>query len=315
VAFKGELRTDRLIGGIPAHAQGHGLPKRPDLFDKPEDFPLILLTEQQYVDNKSNLDSQKNTPFTRIYVFYNASGDNTAVYEIAAGLGGTNTLHIVKSSATINVEVRNGGVAGETIGYAAAGILNTVLRLNDGNYDVFPVFKRYNRPRDVVETVFPKAENGDPWFQSVSFGEGLEDYEIDINKLLRGLVMTSGSAWVVVDNKTESGGIRFQEGGTVHKTPTGLENIMQGNPITFQIDMPKVGTTYAESTSGVNWQFGPTGNAVLLQVSANDTTPLTSVTIKGDMMYTITVTGNHNTTGIHAYISDERPIDTKDFNL
>ncbi|MDR0551991.1 MAG: hypothetical protein LBG72_08260, partial [Spirochaetaceae bacterium] len=92
VAFKGDLRADALIGGIPAHAQGHGLPLNTTLFNKTEDFPMILLTEEQYKANKNNLQSQKNTPFTRVYVFYNKNGDNNVHYEISAGLGGSNSL-------------------------------------------------------------------------------------------------------------------------------------------------------------------------------------------------------------------------------
>ncbi|MDR2552522.1 MAG: hypothetical protein LBD31_05085 [Treponema sp.] len=87
VAFKGDLEAGKLVGGIPAHAQNHGLPGNPALFDKTEDFPLILLTKAQYEAHKGNLQSQRHTPFTRVYVFYNKNGDNTAVYELAAGLG------------------------------------------------------------------------------------------------------------------------------------------------------------------------------------------------------------------------------------
>jgi hypothetical protein len=129
VAFKGDLNAGKLIGGIPAHAQNHGLPYSPALFDKTEDFPLILLEEAQYNANKGDLSSQKNSPFTRVYVFYNKSGDNTAVYEIASGLGGANNLEVVNASASINVELRINGPAGETLGYAPAGILNTTLKL------------------------------------------------------------------------------------------------------------------------------------------------------------------------------------------
>jgi hypothetical protein len=314
VAFKGELRADRLIGGIPAHAQNHGLPNTPALFDKTEDFPMILLTENQYNANISNLSSQKNTPFTRVYVFYNKSGDNTTVYEIAGGLGGTNALHIINTSTSMNIELRLGGVAGETIGYAPAGILDTTLRLNDGNYNVFPVFKRYNSIRDVVETVYPKASTGDPWFRSVSFGEGTLDYTMNLKTLLQGLTMTSGAAWVFVSNQSETG-IRFVEGGTVHKTASGLENIMTTR--TFQIDMPKVSGTnnYADSKDVANWRFGPTGYEMALQVSATDSTLKGTFSIERDKMYTITVTGDHNLGTLKAYISSTTTIDTSDFAM
>jgi hypothetical protein len=106
VAFKGDLRADALIGGIPGGNKNHRLPYVPELFDKTEDFPLILLTEEQYNANKDNLLSQKNYPFTRVYVFYNKTGDNSIVYEIAEGLGGNNSLRIINPSSSLNVEIR-----------------------------------------------------------------------------------------------------------------------------------------------------------------------------------------------------------------
>jgi len=315
VAFKGELKAETLVGGIPAHAQNHGLPKDLTLFNKTEDFPLIILTEAQYNANKSNLASQKNTPFTRVYVFYNKEGDNKAEIEIAEGLGGTNKLEIINASNSINVELRLDGVAGETIGYAPAGILNTTLRLQDGNYNIFPVFKRYNRTRDVVETVYPKGTGSNyAWFQPYSFGEGTDSATMNLKTLLQSTVFTSGAAWVYVNNQTTSGGIRFVEGTKVHKTASGLENIMSGNPKTFQIDMPKAGegNKYVDSVEVANWKFGATGFEVALQTSATDATPVTTLTINRDKMYTVTVTGDHNANTLKAYISNETDIPTSE---
>ena len=311
VAFKGELKAEALVGGIPAHAQNHGMPKNPSLFDKTEDFPLIILTEAQYNANKSNLSSQRNTPFTRVYIFYNKSGDNTAVYEIAEGLGGNNSLEIINASNSINVELRVNGVAGETLGYAPAGILNTTLKLQDGNYNVFPVFKRYNKTRDVVETVYPKGTGSNyAWFQSYSFGEGTESATMNLKTLLQSTVFTSGAAWVYINNQTTSGGIRFVEGTNVRKTASGLENIMSGNPKTFQIDMPKAGegNKYVDSVEVANWKFGPSGFEVALQTSATDATVITTMTILRDKMYTVTVTGSHNDGNLKAYISNTTDI-------
>jgi len=315
VAFQGDLITDKLIGGIPAHASNHGLPKNPVLFDVTKEFPLILLTEAQYNANKSNLSSQKNTPFTRVYVFYNKSGDNTAVYEIAEGLGGKNSFEIINASNNINVELRVNGVAGETIGYAPAGILNTTLKLQDGNYNIFPVFKRYNRTRDVVETVYPKGTGSNyAWFQSYSFGEGTDSATMNLKSLLQSTVFTSGAAWVYVNNQTTSGGIRFVEGTNVHRTASGLENIMSGNPKTFQIDMPKTGegNKYADSVIAANWKFGPSGFEVALQTSETDATAVTTLSIERDKMYTVTVTGSHNDGNLKAWISATTDIPTSE---
>jgi len=311
VAFQGDLVAEKMIGGIPAHATNHGLPKDLTLFAETKDFPMIVLTEKQYNDNKSNLLSQKNTPFTRVYVFYNKAGDNTSVYEIAEGLGGTNKFEIINASNSINVELRLNGVAGETIGYAPAGILNTTLYLQDGNYNIFPVFKRYNRTRDVIETVYPKGTGSNyAWFQSYSFGEGTDSATMNLKTLLQSTVFTSGAAWVYVNNQTTSGGIRFVEGTKVHRTASGLENIMSGNPKTFQIDMPKAGegNKYVDSVDVANWKFGPSGFEVALQTSATDNTEVTTLTIDRDKMYTITVTGSHNDGNLKAYISNTTQI-------
>jgi hypothetical protein len=305
IAFKGELRAEALVGGIPAHAQNHGLPYSPALFDKTEDFPLILLTEAQYNANKSNLSSQRNTPFTRVYVFYNKSGDNKTVYEIASGLGGPNALEVINASSSINIELRVDGVAGETLGYAPANILNTTLKLQDGNYNIFPVFKRYNAFRDVVETVYLKGTGSNyAWFQSYSFGEGTASATMNLKDLLKTTTFTSGAAWVYVNNQTTSGGIRFVEGTHVHATASALTNIMSYNPRTLQIDMPKVGNKYDDSVVVPNWKFGATGFEVALQTSETDAAVVSSMTIERDKMYTVTVTGSHNDDTLKAWVSN-----------
>jgi len=315
VAFKGDLLPEKLIGGVPAHATGtgHGLPLNPSLFDKTEDFPLILLTEDQYNANKNNLASQKNTPFTRVYVFYNKSGDNTMIYEISGGLGGSNELKVINASNSINVELRVGGVAGETLGYAPAGILETTLKLQDGNYNIFPVLKRYNAFRDVVETTYPQGSGSNyAWFQAYSFGEGTTSATMNLKSILQTVKLTSGSAWIVITNNTTSGGIRFVEGTSVYATATGLTNIMSGNPRTFQVDMPKVAGTskYADFVEKSGWQFGPAGFEVDLQTSETDATKVTSLKIERDKMYTVTVTGNHNDGNLKAWLSSTTSIDS-----
>jgi len=316
VAFKGDLLDSKLIGGIPAHAQNHGLPKDPALFDKTEDFPMILLTEAQYIANKDNLNSSslRNAPFTRVYVFFNKSGDNTIVYEIAEGLGGNNELKIINASTSINVELRLGGAAGQTIGYAPAGILETTLRLHDGNYNIFPVFKKYNSFRDVVETVYPQGSgSGYSWFQSYSFGEGTTTATMNLKDLLQSTPFVLGAAWVVVNNQTNAG-IQFVEGSNVRTTATGLIYVMNNNTRTFQIDMPKSPGTnnYAESITVSNWKFGAPGFEVALQTGENDTTPVSSLTVDQGKMYTVTVTGSHNDNNLKAWISQTTVIPQND---
>ena len=116
-----------------------------------------------------------------------------------------------------------------------------------------------------------------------------------------------------VNNQTTSGGIRFMEGTNVHRTASGLENIANGTPRTFQIDMPKVaGDKYADSVIAANWKFGATGFEVALQTSETDTIPVSSLTIERDKMYTVTVTGSHNDNNLKAWVSSTTDIPTNE---
>jgi hypothetical protein len=203
-------------------------------------------------------------------------------------------------------------LAGETIGYAQAGMLATDLKLEDGTYNIFPVFKRYNRTRDVVETVYPKASSGDPWFRAVSFGD-IHEFNFNMRDLLKGLTMTSGAAWVYINNQTQDG-VGFNAGGSIRKTPSGADYVMSMAQITFQIDMPRLSTNnYQDSITVSNWKFGPAGYEVSLQMSASDTS--TDITIERDKMYTVTVTGSHNNGDLKAYISAVTNIDVTDFDI
>jgi len=138
VAFKGSLDERYKLGGIPASAQNHGIKKNPALFSPtPEDFPMILLTEEQYTKNKGSLSALEFSPFTKVYVFFNSQGENTVRYEISDKLGGEYVLNIANPS-TLNVELRVGGVAGPTLGYAPAGMQTTRLYVGHGGYGSFP---------------------------------------------------------------------------------------------------------------------------------------------------------------------------------
>jgi len=301
VAFKGDLGPDTLIGGIPAHAQNHGLPNNLSLFDKTGSFPMILITETQYNANKNNLASLKDTPFTRIFVFFNKQGDNTTVFRINSGLGGRNEFRIINSSKSINIEIRSGGPSGETIGFAPAGMLQTTLWMQDGDYDIFPVFVRYNAVRDIVEEIYPEGTASNyAWYRSYSF-DGGPPVIMNLKDLLSTVHFSSGAAWVVVNNQS-SGGVQFFTGTTQYTTPSGVRNIMS-TPVTFQINMPRIGSVYDDTITVANWSFGATAHSVPLQESESDSTIKTSVTLERDKMYTVTVTGDHNAGTLKAWIS------------
>jgi hypothetical protein len=308
VAFKNELKDDTLIGGIPARAPKHGLPLNLSLFDKTEDFALILITEAQYNAYKGNFSPLKYATFTQIYAFFNKDGTHTAVYEIAAALGGNNKLNIINASTNINIELHLGSPTGSTLGYAPAGMLETTFRMRDGNYQIFPVFKRYNIYRGIMDTVYPKEGGSDnAWSQSFSFGGGTTRVAINLMPLLQSTNFPSGVAWVIVDNQTDDEIYTFK--GNLRLTNLLGTGITSGNSETFQINMPKMeNDQYAESLTE-NWRFGPTGFAVSLQKGENDSTPLGPLTVEQNKMYTVTVTGDHKANKLKAWISKVTDLD------
>ena len=304
VVFMGELRIDRLVGGIPAHAQMHGLPKPAGLFNASQAVPLIVLTYEQFNANRDNLLSQNLTPFTRLFVFYNEFGDNLVVNRISQNVGGQNILRLINVSQSVNVELRYGGVAGPTLGFAPAGMLNTDLRLYDGDFNVFPVFHRWDAVRDIFQTVYPEFTSGElagtAYFYQFSM-TGSDEIHMDLSKLLQGQRFVSGAAMVIVQNNSDSMGIQFMEGAVPRRTPSGFLNISQGvnNGMHFIIDMPSVqGTSnYAPSVTVDNWRFGVAATSFLLP----------STTLLADHFYVITVTGSVEA-GFHAAIDEGTPM-------
>jgi len=302
VAFRSSLSAANLIGGVKGN-EIHYFKKSPVLTSGgTSDFPLILITKEDYVANKENLSLLNNNPFTRIYVFYNGQGDNNVVYEISGRLGGNKIIQVGNNSQTLNVEIRLGGIYGDTIGYAPAGQLITKLYVTEGDFDLFPVFKRYNNVRDIVETLYPKAASGNPWWMPLGFDDGVDTAYFSVSQAIDALAdMTSGVAWLVINNQTGSG-IHLVKGTQVVTSPTGVSYWNQGTK-TFTIEMPyaTAGTkeNFAPSVLISSYTVGPnTQEKAIVDVENGSAT----LNLLADYMYTVNVTGNHNAGNLKAIV-------------
>jgi len=296
VAFKGELLKEYILGGIPANAKNHGFAKGGLLGSKSEDFPMILIKEADYNANKSNLKILQDKPFTRIYVFYNGQGENTNIYDISDRLGGDFKL-VVQNPTKYNVELRLGGVNGETIGYAPGGMLATTLYVTEGDFNIFPVFKRYNAVRDILETLYPQADNGYSWFKPLGFdaSAGIKEKTFSITDAVTALNAKSalGAAWLAIDNQT-SGAVHLIIGDSVVRSATGV-SYFSGSK-TFLLEMSNVSVSggsvqYSADRTFANLKVGPDAFEVPIKTKENGSTTLV---LKSDMMYQVTVTGDHN---------------------
>jgi hypothetical protein len=284
VAFKGGLAAGNLIGGVRKQTSQHGFNKNPALFNtQSQDFPLVFITQSQYDAYKNNLQALEQTPFTRIFAFYNANGTNETVYEIAGQLGGNKTIYI-NNSTSLNVELRLNGIHGETLGYAANDHYNTTLKVGTDDYLIFPVFKKYNAARDEITTVYPKDNDGNAKYFSFSLGTGNNERTLNFDaNYLNNTSFSLGAAWVTIVNNTDNG-LQLKKGGAnaeVLKTPEGISYINNGDRRTFQIDMPKVpgqNNKYEASTT-INYSVG----------TPVQTFSLGTRTLEADKHYTLTI--------------------------
>jgi len=253
VAFKNELSETGLLGGIPPREVAWGLKKDPSKFNvKSHSFTLILITEQQYIDNKANLKNLEQTPFTRLFAFFNANGTNETIYEISSKLGGSCTIEI-QNMSPLDVELRLNEKTGETLGFARAESTRTTLYVSPDDYMIFPVFLKYNELRDEVITVYPRDTLGYPYYTQRQLGaDGQLALSLDVTDILTNVEFSTGTAWLIIDNQAEDTGVQLQRGDVVQKTSTGISTINNGYSRNFQINMAKIADGKYATSANIN---------------------------------------------------------------
>jgi hypothetical protein len=303
VAFKGSLGPDTILGGIPASAQNHLIKKDPKFFSETQDFAMVLITEEQYNKNKNNLQALQETPFTRVYIFYNHNEYNNEIvyYEISGKLGDGGILRI-QNNSDYNVELRQSGVAGQTIGYSPVRMGKIDLGLQTGDIDIYPVFKFFNKIRGTVSTIYPLGDGGKPWLEPMLIEAG-KMVTIDIGEIvesIKGRKPALGAAWLVIRNQS-SGAIQLTTGNIIYVNALGNAYVNPQNELTFQVDMPSTLGSFAPNTIISGYKVGPNTGAVEIK----DSEGKNSFTLETDKMYVVTVTGNVNQGGLTAFIDME----------
>jgi len=301
VAFSGSLTAANRIGGIPAKSSNHGLQRNTTFFPStPRSFQMLFITRADYEANLANLGALTNKVYIRTYVFWNGTaGDNTKVYEISEKLGGMHRLQIF-GPGNYDVEFRENGIAGPTIGYAPSKMSLTYLSVDAGDYFIFPVFQRYNTRRDIMETIIPiRPAQGNipegPFNYSFSFSPAATTQQtrmLNLNDASNSLSkMQTGVVYVYVNNALQSGqGIRAYRGSIPMMTPHGNYIIDAGDFQEFAILLPQQGTAYMPSlTTSFSIMVGSTGVDVVSAQTASAQNPTKSFTLLADKMYTIDI--------------------------
>jgi hypothetical protein len=292
VAFKGELRNDALLGGIPAGPGGsHGFRKNLNLFpaNQAVEFSMLIIREADYIEHRNRL---ADAPlFTRVYVLYNSQGENLKSYSISPILGGNQRINLI-GHAMYNIEWRQDGIEGPTLGYAPQNMMNTNLNILPGEYLLFPVFKYFNPVHGTVNTIFPTVGTGNDrgyWFDFFVANNPSQTIQLDPTEALKVLdeTKTLGAAWMVIVNNATTG-VQARSGNVLYTDAMGYSAINTGSSRTIQIDMSSVNGTFASSRSVGNINIGVTGR----NTTVRDENGNTTFTLQTDYQYDVVVEGN-----------------------
>jgi len=295
IAFKGSLNANNILGGIPARADYHGIKRNLNIFTKTEGFPVIFITEEQYVANKNSLGTLVQTPFTREYVYYNHGMDNPQRYEISGQVGGRHTLNLINGSG-LDVSLRYNGPGGPTLGYATRQMHQTKFPMYGGDFYIYPVFMFYNHARQVLVKSFPtRSVDGGAYFRAVDFPIAGPNTErnFDVADAYNSIVnnMTLGVAWVVFDNQSPTDSITVEEGTTPLRDTFDQALFAPGSTKTLPINMPGVSANTFASQRTVQNLFVRVAD---LYAQVKDKNGNISFTLVTDHQYLVNVTGSVN---------------------
>jgi hypothetical protein len=286
VAFKSNLQESNIIGGIPAGASSHAIKNDPSKFTKSEGFTLTLLTEDQYIANKTNLGNPALVPFARIFIFFNKNGTNEKIYEIYSRTMGRFIIQLNSGKySNMNIELRRNGIDGIPIGFNPQGMAFSKIYVDQGDYQLFPVFIKYNELRDEVITVYPKFPDGTACQDLMSLYSDHPEANFDIEKLLTSeYKFSTGTAHLIIDNQSGAG-ILLRRGDTTILTSEGIAGIPSGLSRRFPIFMEKIGDNkYEPSQSIQSYGIGQLGTTPK---------PIGNYSLNVDTVYKVTVTGTN----------------------
>lgn len=291
VCFHQSPAEGNLISGVRAGGSV-GL-KKNDLFNKSHDFVLFCVKEEDYLANKNNLAALKATPFAMLYAYYNADSgaDANMVYTISQYMGGQYYI-LINNGSKYNVELRENGLYGNSLAFAGAYTTQTKIYMTEGNYEIFPVFRKFSKKTGEIITSFPnyKDENGDDWpvFFAFSLDNGSASQEFNTMKWFNGDLFkaseTPSSAYVSIHNGNAGTGVSLYQGANAEAsiTSTGGKTINGGKTLVFEVPMQSLGRgKYSTSATCSGWRLGTSMKDV----------DVPTQTLEAGKMYYIEVTG------------------------
>jgi len=241
--------------------------------------------------------------------FFNDEATNNNRFQISSKSGGTGRITL-NNPTSWNIEIRKDGPTGEVMGYVAAQMTNTVLRLNaPDDYRLYPVFKRFVPSEKEIYEVTPKYTEGvligQPYAKNFTLetANGTSTWNLGELSGLVGMTLSSGSFYLRVENNSNTS-VMFYRGDDIQLTSTGLKGIPPSNSRVYSVKITRnPDGSYPNTTTIAGLKIGTEGNQLAIS---------TVTTFKLDYIYTISVTGaSESVLALGEIRESENPLDTE----
>ena len=163
----------------------------------------------------------------------------------------------------------------------------------EGEYDIFPVFRKYSSRAQEIVTTFPKyTKNGVEYPVFFHFGLDSENVEKEFttsdwfNGALYDASETPSAAYIAIHNGNSGTGVSLYKGAleTAATTSTGGKTINTGKTLTFEVPMTSLGNNRYSTTATVSgWKIGTSMNKVSID----------TLEVKAGKMYYIELSGSN----------------------
>ncbi|MBQ8014063.1 MAG: hypothetical protein IJ257_06690 [Treponema sp.] len=293
VCFYGAPSAGHIIGGVKANSTSW-LKKDAAVFTETGDFMLYVVTEadykKYYKSAPKNLDA---SPYTMMYAFYNKLSTNEQVYTISSLLNGAYKITL-NNGTNYNVELRNQGPNGEILGYIGSMTFEKEFHLGEGEYMIFPVFKKYDRNTGEIISTYPTYSTGQLAGQAKSYEFSLDSVTLsrtfNVSEWATGINFTPSATYIKIINNADQG-LQFFTGADSDAvvTSTGGKRINTSSSLVYAITMDRLTSNKYESERvAAGYRVGT--NRISNIYLAGDAT--TTTTYKAGYLYTYTVTGS-----------------------
>ena len=224
------------------------------------DFVLFCVTEEDYL--KYDYSELVNRPFARLYAIYNADAESRTnlVYTISENLGGDYYFNL-QNSTQYNCEIREGGLYGNPLMYAGAYTNNTKVYAQAGEYNLYPVFRKFDKYSESIITNYPKTSKGNPYYLPIALQSGEEAAELDCSMFIANtddFKISPSAAYLKIRNDNP-GLVKLYKGATAtaSNADDGSIGVNSGKSKVYTIDLDKISADeYEEDITISSWKVG-----------------------------------------------------------